>query len=401
MDNSSKNYLITLSVIFLLAFIVNNPVLISGLNTYNVVTLGARPDGVTDTSKVFINAWNQACNTIGPSTILVPKGRYLIRYPIKFDGSNCKSVDINFNIMGTLIAPTDYRVLGNSDIWLSFESVTGVSITGGTLDGKGAGLWNCKLSNMGNCPRGATTMAFTNSNNVQIKGLKSINSQLYHIVFNGCNNVKVESASILASGNSPNTDGFHVQYSNNVAIINSNISTGDDCVSVGPATVGLLIQDVLCGPGHGISIGSLGKDLNEPGVQNVTVKDVTFTNTQNGLRIKSWGRPSNGFVKDVTFQHCNMVNVQNPIIIDQNYCPHNLGCPGKASGVQISDVIYQDIHGTSSTEVAVKFDCSPINPCENLKLEDVKLTYNNEEAMSLCVHAVGSSNGTVVPQSCL
>ncbi|KAL9233147.1 hypothetical protein vseg_008177 [Gypsophila vaccaria] len=401
MENSSTNNLIAIVSIFLLTFILNNLVLVTGLTTYNVVSLGARPDGVTDTSNAFVDAWNQACNTVGSSTILVPMGRYLINRAIKFDGSKCTSGDINFNIMGTIVAPIDFRVLGDFNIWLSFESVTGVTITGGTIDGKGAGLWNCKLSNKANCPNGATTMAFTNSNNIQINGLRSINSQLYHIVFNGCNNVKIQSATILASGDSPNTDGFHVQYSNNVAIMNSNISTGDDCVSVGPATAGLWIQGVLCGPGHGISIGSLGKDLNEPGVQNVTVKDVTFTNTQNGLRIKSWGRPSNSFVKDVTFQHCDMVNVQNPIIIDQNYCPHNIGCPGKASGVKISDVTYQDIHGTSATEVAVKFDCSPENPCKNLKLDDVKLTYKNEAAMSSCVHADGSSYGTVMPQSCL
>lgn len=80
-----------------------------------------------------------------------------------------------------------------------------------------------------------------------------------------------------------------------------------------------------------ISIGSLAKEMNEPGVQNMTVKDVTFVGTQNGVRIKSWGRPSHGFVKNVIFQHCTMINVQNPIIIDQNYCPNMEGCPGKVS----------------------------------------------------------------------
>lgn len=77
------------------------------------------------------------------------------------------------------------------------------------------------------------------------------------------------------------------------------------------------------------SIGSLAKDYREVGVQNVTVKNVTFKNTQNGLRIKTWGRPSTGFVKGVLFQHAIMDNVHNPILIDQNYCPHNKNCPGK------------------------------------------------------------------------
>lgn len=76
-----------------------------------------------------------------------------------------------------------------------------------------------------------------------------------------------------------------------------------------------------------VSIGSLGKGLEEEGVQNVTVKAVVFTGSQNGLRIKSWARPSSGFVRGVVFQHAVMKDVQNPIIIDQNYCPHKEGCP--------------------------------------------------------------------------
>lgn len=79
------------------------------------------------------------------------------------------------------------------------------------------------------------------------------------------------------------------------------------------------------------SIGSLGKVLEENGVQNVTVTSTTFTGTQNGVRIKTWGRQSNGFAKNILFQHATMVNVQNPIVIDQNYCPDNNNCPGQVS----------------------------------------------------------------------
>lgn len=74
------------------------------------------------------------------------------------------------------------------------------------------------------------------------------------------------------------------------------------------------------------SIGSLAKDMDEAGVQNVTVKNAVFIGTQNGLRIKSWARPSNGFVQRVCFLRAIMKNVQNPIVIDQSYCPHNI-CP--------------------------------------------------------------------------
>ena len=75
-------------------------------------------------------------------------------------------------------------------------------------------------------------------------------------------------------------------------------------------------------------------------MQNVTVKTVTFTDTQNGVRIKSWGRPSNGFARNILFQHAVMVNVQNPIVIDQNYCPDNKGCPGQVQFIYIYIYIY-------------------------------------------------------------
>lgn len=96
------------------------------------------------------------------------------------------------------------------------------------------------------------TLRFTNSKNVMISGLNSVNSQMFHIVINGCHNVKMSGVHVQAPGNSPNTDGIHVQLSSSVTISNSKISTGDDCVSIGAGTTNLWIENVLCGPGHGI-----------------------------------------------------------------------------------------------------------------------------------------------------
>ncbi|CAB4278672.1 unnamed protein product [Prunus armeniaca] len=386
--------LIVLSLAFV--FMINSA--LATAVTYNVASLGAKADGKTDSTKAFLSAWAKACASVKPIVIYVPAGRFLLRNVV-FRGP-CKNNAITFRIAGTLVAPSNYRVIGNAGNWIFFQQVTGVTISGGILDGQGTALWACKASGK-SCPSGATTLGFSNSNNIKVSGLISLNSQMFHIVVNGCHNVKMDGVRVSASGNSPNTDGIHVQMSSGVTILNSKIATGDDCVSIGPGTSNLWIENVACGPGHGISIGSLGKDQQEAGVQNVTVKTVTFTGTQNGLRIKSWGRPSTGFARNILFQHAVMINVQNPIVIDQNYCPEKKGCPGQVSGVRISDVTYQDIHGSSATEVAVKFDCSSKYPCSKIRLENVKLTYKNQVAVATCSHAGGTAAGMVQPTSCL
>lgn len=66
------------------------------------------------------------------------------------------------------------------------------------------------------------------------------------------------------------------------------LSTGDDCISIQTGCSSIFIRDVICGPGHGISIGSLGKDNTRACVSNVTVRDVKMHDTLNGVRIKTW-----------------------------------------------------------------------------------------------------------------
>ncbi|RAL48262.1 hypothetical protein DM860_005686 [Cuscuta australis] len=356
--------------------------------TYNVESYGAKPDGRTDSTSAFLKAWDAVCRLNRAATIHVPRGNFLL-HNVFFQGETCKNTHgITFQISGTLLAPSDYNVIGHSETWIKFNRVNNVSIVGGTLDAQGSALWDCKNSGESGCPNGATTLGFYNSDNVEITGLTSQNSQRFHIVIYGTRKAMLQGIKISAPEDSPNTDGIHVQSSTQVTILNSFIGTGDDCVSIGPGTTYLWIDGIACGPGHGISIGSLGWAMQEAGVENVKVKNVQFTGTENGVRIKTWARASNGFVKNVLFQRATMVDVRNPIIIDQNYCPHNqANCPHQASGVNITGVTFRDIRGTSATQVAVALQCSSSRPCKGITVDEVKLTYNGNPAQASCVNS--------------
>jgi polygalacturonase len=63
---------------------------------------------------------------------------------------------------------------------------------------------------------------------------------------------------------------------------------GDDCISIQDGCSDVFIRSVHCGPGHGISIGGLGKGGASAAVSDVTVQDVTLKQTMTGVRIKTW-----------------------------------------------------------------------------------------------------------------
>ncbi|KAG2320241.1 hypothetical protein Bca52824_013454 [Brassica carinata] len=221
-------------------------------NVFNVVSFGANPDGVTDSTAAFLKAWQAACGSAASATIMVPTGTFLVK-AITFGGP-CKS-ELMFQVAGTVVAPADYRAFRNSGYWILFKKVSKFSLVGGTFDARANGFWACRKSGQ-SCP---------------------------------------------------------------------------------------------------------------PGVRDLIMK-----------------------------------NVQNPIIIDQNYCPDHQGCPTEHSGVKISQVTYKNIQGTSATKQAMKLVCSKINPCTGITLQDIKLTYKKKTpATSYCFNALGTSLGVIQPTSCL
>lgn len=116
---------------------------------YDVVSYGANPDGQTDSAAALLKAWSAACGSPAPATIRVPSGRFFLSRAAM--NGPCKNTRVTIQMDGTFVAPSSYA---DSEDWISFDHVDGVSMIGGTIDGQGASLWDCKAKGL-SCPRGS------------------------------------------------------------------------------------------------------------------------------------------------------------------------------------------------------------------------------------------------------
>ena len=168
-------------------------------------------------------------------------------------------------------------------------------------------------------------LSFNFVNNSIIRDVTTKDSKNFHVNCISSHNVTFLRFTVSAPGDSPNTDGIHLGRDTMINIKDSIIKTGDDCVSIGDESKEIHSQNVTCGPGHGISVGSLGGYAEEKDVQGIYVTNCTFIGTTNGVRVKTWpSAPATLTVSDLHFEDLIMDNVSSPIIIDQEYCPHNL-----------------------------------------------------------------------------
>ncbi|GFY89084.1 pectin lyase-like superfamily protein [Actinidia rufa] len=277
---------------------------------FSVLSFGAVGDGVTDDTPAFKMAWDTACQTKS-ATLLVPlRYSFMIQSTI-FTGP-CKSgLVLQGGNRKRLPGPCDSPVVSTETLSLSQNS----NSTGKSFTKKNSTVVSMQA------------IRFFMSSNLTVQGLKIKNSPQFHFRFDGCRDVRIDSLYITAPPQSPNTDGIHIENTNNVKIYNSVVSNGDDCVSIGAGCYNVDIRNITCDPSHGISIGSLGMRNTRPCVSNITVSDSVVKNSDNGVRIKTW-QGGSGSVSKVTFNNIHMESVKNPIIIDQYYCLSK-GCPNQ------------------------------------------------------------------------
>ncbi|MBA0581001.1 hypothetical protein Gorai_023195, partial [Gossypium raimondii] len=145
-------------------------------------------------------------------------------------------------------------------------------------------------------------------------------------------------------------------------------------------------------------IGSLGEDNSVGIVTNVVLDTALLRETTNGVRIKTW-QGGSGYVRGVRFENVRMEDVANPIIIDQFYCDSPTTCQNQTSAVQVSQIVYRNISGTTKSKQAIKFACSNTVPCSNLVLSNVNLEKKDGTVETYCNSAQGFGYGLVHPSA--
>jgi polygalacturonase len=303
--------------------------------TFNLKDYGAVGDSKTWNTAAFAKAIS-AVQQAGGGQLIVPAGTYLT-LPITLTSR----LDLHLDPGSTILFPTDLTAYGLPDpaaasqdqidaaaakIPLSLifgDHLTDVAVTGsGTIDGGGALWWKYSDKLSKNIPGQVhydrpKLLILQNSRRLLIQGVTFTASPMWNVVPTLCQDVRVENIKTSEPEFSPNTDGVNPVACQNVLIRNCRLDDGDDCIAVkaiGGPCENILIENLTCLHGHGISIGS----ETYGGIHNVFVRHCTFNGTKIGIRIKS-ARDRGNQLFAFTFDDIQMHNVATAIDIDLYY----------------------------------------------------------------------------------
>ncbi|KAL4319724.1 hypothetical protein GQ457_18G004390 [Hibiscus cannabinus] len=365
-----------------------------------VEKFGAKADEVTDLSKPFLDAWKEACGSKTPTTILIPKGKYLLS---RANVQGPCNAPVELQVEGTIKAPPQPKAF-KEPTWVTFFRIQNLRIFGrGVFDGQGKVAYareGCVKNDF--CSHLPVNIRFDYLTNIMVEDIASKDSKQFHVNVLGCKNITFKHFTVAAPKDSPNTDGIHIGRSDGVNILNTRIKTGDDCISIGHGTKNVYIRDIVCGPGHGISIGSLGLYKDEEPVDNITIVNCIINETMTGVRIKTWPNSYPNSASNIHFENVTVNNVVWPLMIDQKYCPWNRCNLKEESKVQLKNISFKNIHGTATFPEVVKVICSAGKPCENVELEDIDIKYIGDKGPPIyqCINVKPKISGKQNPPAC-
>jgi polygalacturonase len=235
------------------------------------------------------------------------------------------------------------------------SKLTDVSVTGpGTIDGSGAMFWIWSDKAARRYPPGRpfvprpVLVSFTGIERLHVHGITLTNSPSFHLVPRNSRDVTIENIRIVAPSDAPNTDAINIG-GERIVIRKCEIDSGDDNVALQSGSHDVLIEDLTCLHGHGISIGS----PTDKGLSHVIVRRCSFNGTDNGLRIKSY-RGRGGEVHDISYSDITMKNVRRPFDINMRYngnanTPTDVGPREAEPGQTRAIPNFHDIHISNLT----------------------------------------------------
>lgn len=333
------------------------------------------------------------CSAAGGGTIHVDAGTWIIS-PISLKSH----VTLDLAKGARLVGSTDltrYPVTGEV-IWqgvpqqrplalIHAVDQQDVALTGsGVVDGMGARWWEeyhaRKRANGEEMPR-PWLVQFTRCHHVRIEGLEFRDSPAYTVVAYLSDDVSIRNIRILAPPNSPNTDGIVPYSSHHVRVDSCFIDSGDDNIAIKSSIssapgIDYSASDIVISHctflhGHGATIGA---DTGG-GVNHVTLTDIDFQGTTNGVRIKS-GRGMSGEVAHITYDNLRMINTSTAIALTAYY-PNipdvDSGKPLTATTPQFHDIRILHLTATGGKEAGMIVGL-PESPIQDVVMEDVHVT---------------------------
>lgn len=290
----------------------------------------------------------------------------------------------------TFAGTTSFGTTADSDfdpIVVSGHDITITGADGHVIDGNGQAYWDGEGSN-GGTDKPDHFFVVKKVYNGKITNLNIQNWPTHCFYINGVQGLEVTGLTLdnsagdepnSASGDDPaahNSDGFDISSSDTVTLDSIKVYNQDDCVAVTSGS-NIIVSNMYCSGGHGLSIGSIGGKSNNT-VDGVTFSDSTLVNSSNGCRIKS-NSGETGTVANVIYQNITMSGITDyGIDVQQDYL--NGGPTGEpTNGVTISGIQFIDVTGTTTGDDAYDYYilCGD-GSCSDFSFSGVSITGGSE-----------------------
>lgn len=379
-----KSIVATLFVVCMASHCANACAEVTSGKTFNVREHGATGDGKSLDTAAIQRALD-ACGDAGGGTVLFPRGTYLSQ-PLVLRTKTTMLLDAGAMLKAT-DDPADYKQPDKPNSFTPFISgkdLEDVTIAGrGIVDGSGARWWEpaeaARQKKSGYTLPRPNMIVLTRVTNLTVRDVTLQNSPKFHLVPTECDGVTITGITILSPERSPNTDGIDPSMCRRVTITACTIDCGDDNIAIKSskkvegrefACEDISVTNCTFKHGHGMSIGS----ETGGGVRNLHVRDCTFEDTDNGIRIKS-DRNRGGQVVDILYENIRMTNVRGAILFSCYYPrvpDHDEKQPVTDRTPHYSSIVVRNLSGTS-TQAAGTIAGLPESLIENVTLENVSI----------------------------
>jgi polygalacturonase len=349
------------------------------------LSFGAVGDGITDNTTAIQNAVN-ACAVQGGGIVelsVAGKNAVYVTGPLTLKSHVHLHIDQGVTLQATkthsrYVAAYINWVYQPNEALISAKGATDVAIIGaGIIDGAGdqpdpndgGRTWHevAATESATNRSTRPWVLEFYQCDHVTISGVTLQNQPYWTQALRFSSDITESGVTINGFGR--NSDGVDLVGVTNVTLSDLDISDSDDNIAIKSGlpisksdyyyskeiglpqmpTTHVQITNINARVGQGISIGSEAVN----GVNNVTIENVTFTNTTYGIHIKT-GRDRGGQIYDITFNHIVMTGGGWPLAIDSYYAtigpdPRGPAQPITPTTPHVHDITIQDLVATGAT----------------------------------------------------